>query len=49
MAVALKVAYFSDAKALADWVADEDNEVGSVVHIVADNNGQFVLFYTEAA
>jgi hypothetical protein len=39
-----KMKSFDNAKALADFVAT-DSSVASVVSVISDLNGQYVLFY----
>ncbi len=45
MAVAVKTRAFPTANDLAAFCADVANSVTTVLSIVSDNNGQFVLFY----
>ncbi len=46
MAVVLKVQIFDSPNDLAAFCAVVGNNVTTVVQIVADNNGKYLLFYT---
>lgn len=45
MAVALKVRSFANHNELAAFCVDAGNNVTTVISIVTDNSGQYVLFY----
>lgn len=47
MPVALKVRSFPNHNELAAFCADVANNVTTIVSIVTDSSGQYVLFYTE--
>jgi hypothetical protein len=40
-----RVEIFTDPKALQTFVVKNDSPVNSIVSIVADNDGKYVLFY----
>jgi hypothetical protein len=46
MAVALKSKHFKALKELNDFCAAAPNAVTTIVQIVQDNSGSWVLFYT---
>lgn len=46
MAVALKVHAFNSYNDLVTFCTTSGNNVTTIVSIVADGNGQYVLFYT---
>ena len=45
MAVAVKTQSFRTPQELADWAAAGANNVGTVLSIVTDASGMYVLFY----
>lgn len=45
MAVAVKTRIFDTAKELADYCVAGANNVTTVLSIVTDNSGKYVLFY----
>ncbi len=46
MAVALKVKIFDNPNELAAFCAAGGNNVTTVISIVTDNNGKYLVFYT---